>query len=62
MVRDIGKQCRPLSDATKGGVWSGSTLFALLTLNTEMSIKQGYKQTKRKQTLLLEMDMSEKLP
>ena len=26
---DIGKQCRPRSDAAKRGVWSGSTLFAL---------------------------------
>ena len=26
---DIGKLCRPRSDATKRGVWSGSTLFAL---------------------------------
>ena len=25
--RDIGKQCRPRSDAAKCGVWSGSTLF-----------------------------------
>ena len=25
---DIGKQCRPRSDATERGVWSGSTLFA----------------------------------
>ena len=27
--RDIGKQCRPRSDAAQRGVWSGSTLFAL---------------------------------
>ena len=27
--RDIGKQCRPRSDATERGVWSESTLFAL---------------------------------
>ena len=25
--RDIGKQCRPRSDATERGVWSGPTLF-----------------------------------
>ena len=29
--RDIGKQCRPRSDAAERGVWSGSTLFALTT-------------------------------
>ena len=29
--RDIGKQCRPRSDAAKRGVCSGSTLFALST-------------------------------
>ena len=29
--RDIGKQCRPRSDATEWGVWSGSTLFALIS-------------------------------
>ena len=27
--RDIGKQCRPRSDAAERGVWSESTLFAL---------------------------------
>ena len=26
--KDIGKQCRPWSDAAERGVWSGSTLFA----------------------------------
>ena len=25
---DLGKQCRPRSDATERGVWSGSDLFA----------------------------------
>ena len=25
---DIGKHCRPRSDATESGVWSGSSLFA----------------------------------
>ena len=25
---DLGKQCRPRSDATECGIWSGSTLFA----------------------------------
>ena len=29
--RVIGKQCRPRLDATKFGIWSGSTLFALIT-------------------------------
>ena len=33
---DIGKQCRPRSDAAERGVWSGSTLF---TLSTRISIK-----------------------
>ena len=28
-TRDIGKKCRPRSDAAERGVWSGSTLFAL---------------------------------
>ena len=27
--RNIGKQCRPRSDAAERGIWSGSTLFAL---------------------------------
>ena len=27
-IWDIGKQCRPRSDAAERGVWSGSTLFA----------------------------------
>ena len=30
--RDIGKQCRPRSDAEERGVWSESTLFALTSL------------------------------
>ena len=29
--RDIGQQCRPRSDATERGVWSGTTPFALAT-------------------------------
>ena len=29
--RDIGKQCRPRSDAAECGIWSGSTLFALIS-------------------------------
>ena len=36
--RDICKQCRPRSDATLGGIWSGSTLFALIS---ETPIKRG---------------------
>ena len=36
--RNIGKQCRPRSDATERGVWSGSTLFAL---SSETLIKHG---------------------
>ena len=28
-LRDIGKQCRPRSDAAESGVRSGSTLFAI---------------------------------
>ena len=36
--RDIGKQCRPRSDAAERGVWSGSTLFAL---RTGISFKLG---------------------
>ena len=27
---NIGKQCRPRSDATERGVWSGSYLFAYI--------------------------------
>ena len=34
--RDIGKKCRPRSDAAEHGVWSGSTLFAL---SSEVSSK-----------------------
>ena len=29
--RDIGKHCRPRSDATECDIWSGSTLFSLYT-------------------------------
>ena len=36
--RDIGKQCRPRSDAAECGIWAGSTLFAS---NTGISIKHG---------------------
>ena len=36
--RDIGKRCGPRSDAAERGVWSGSTLFALIT---DISIKHG---------------------
>ena len=35
-IRDIGKQCRPRSDAAERGVSSGSTLFAL---SSDISIK-----------------------
>ena len=45
--RDIGKQCRPRSDATEHGVWSGFTLFALIT---GISIKHGNNK-KNNQTL-----------
>ena len=37
--KDIGKQCRPRSDATKRGVWSESTLFAL---RSNIFYKTGY--------------------
>ena len=37
-LKNIGKQCRPRSDAAQRGVWSGSTLFAL---NIGISIKHG---------------------
>ena len=36
--RDIGKQCKPRSDAAERGVWSGSTLFAI---SSEISTKHG---------------------
>ena len=36
--RDIGKQCRPKSDAAEYSIWPGSTLFAL---NTGISLKYG---------------------
>ena len=36
--RDIGKQCRPRSDAAERGVWSRSTLFAL---RTGIFVEQG---------------------
>ena len=55
--RDIGRQCRPRSDAAECGVWSGSTLFAL---NSEISLKYGNNKTNQI-PLLLEMDCSEEL-
>ena len=41
--RDIGKQCRPRSDAAVHGVWAGFTLFAL---QAWISIKHGNKVKK----------------
>ena len=43
--RDICKQCRLRSDATEGGVWSGSTLFALNTFF--LYIKHGNNKNTR---------------
>ena len=37
--RDIGRQCRPRSDAAEVSVWSRSTLFAS---RTGISVKHGY--------------------
>ena len=37
--RGIWKQCWPRSDAAEGGIWSGSTLFAIRSDN---SINHGY--------------------
>ena len=54
---DIGKQCRPRSDAAKLGVWSGSTLFAF---KVGISIKYGNIMSKQT-SLLLEMDQSKEL-
>ena len=54
--RDIGKQCRPRSDAAERGVWSGSTLFAI---SLEISIKYGNSEN---QTPLIEVkDLSKEL-
>ena len=39
---DIGKQCRPRSDAAERGVWSGYTLFGL---SSKVSSKHGNKKT-----------------
>ena len=36
--KDIGKQCRPRSDAAECGIWSGPVLFAL---NKWIFIKHG---------------------
>ena len=48
-ICDIGKQCRPRSDATERGVWLGSTLFAY----------GNFYQKQTDQTLLkLEIDSS----
>ena len=52
--RDIGKQCRPRSDATERSVWSWSTLFAL---STEIAIKHILSNINHT-TVLLEMDRS----
>ena len=48
---DIGKQCRPRSDAAECGIWSGPALFAV---STGISIKHGYIK-KNLTPLLLEM-------
>ena len=50
---DIGKQCRPRSDATERGVLSTSRLFAL---NTGISIKHG-----NDKYLIKEMNLSKDL-
>ena len=39
--RDIGKQCKPRSDASEHGIRSGSTLFAL---SSEIPTKYGNKK------------------
>ena len=48
--KDIGKQCKPRSDAAERGVWSGSTLFAL---NSEIPTKQNIIMIKTNQTPLI---------
>ena len=36
-LRDIGKQCRPRSDAAESGVWAGSPLFAYRKFNQNLN-------------------------
>ena len=55
--KDIGKQCRPKSDVTERGVWSGCTMFAF---NEWISIKHG--NNKNNQTpCVVDMDQSKEL-
>ena len=43
---DIGKQCRPRSEAAERGVWSGSTLFALnIGISRKHANKKNYQDT-----------------
>ena len=54
---DTGKQCRPRSDTTECGVWSGFTLFAL---SRGISVQE--ENNKNYQTpLLLEMGRSKEV-
>ena len=50
-VWDIGKQCRPRSDAAERGVWSGSTLF------THRNFYQKYIKMKKVQQTRLKWKM-----
>ena len=55
--KDIGKQCRPWSDAAERGVWLGSTLFAL---NVANSIKHVYSKSQPCRHLKLEINLSKR--
>ena len=57
-TRDIGKHCRPRSDAAKCDVWSGSTLFVF---NTGISTKEGNIKKNNWTSLLLKMGLSREL-
>ena len=54
---DLGKQCRPRSDAADCGIYSGSKLFAF---RTEISIKHNNNKNEP-DILYIEMNMSEEL-
>ena len=38
----LGKQCRPRSDTTESGVWSGSTLFAYINFYSKWTVCTRY--------------------
>ena len=53
-LQDLSKQCRPWSDATERGIWSGSTLFAYRNFYLKWNQNEKVHQT----PLKLEMDIT----